>query len=448
MGTVNNYGNVLLAAGSNTIDVQALLDSAMAAAEAPLNLLEQQQSGVQTQSSTLQSIENDINTLSTAVSSLSDTSGGVSALQATSSNSSVLTATADSTATAQNHSITVNSLATTSTYYTDPVASSSTAIGEGSFTLAVGSGAPTTITVDDTNDTLDGLAASINNLNLGVTATVVNDATGARLAIVSNNTGASNNIAIAGNTTGLTFNDAVAGANASVVVDGIPISSASNSISGVIPGVTLNLTSADPDSTVNVTVAPDESTAESAINSFVSAWNTVVNDINAQFAVSSDGSGAQPLESDSTLRDVQSQLLSAITYSIGGNNGFVNLASIGLNLNDDGTISVDSTTLDNALSSNSASVQTLMQGATGFATNLSNTLNLITDPTQGLITLDLQGMSQTNQDLSNQISDMEASLTTEQQNLTTQYDQMQVALQELPQLQSQITQQLAGLSQG
>jgi flagellar capping protein FliD len=89
-----------------------------------------------------------------------------------------------------------------------------------------------------------------------------------------------------------------------------------------------------------------------------------------------------------------------------------------------------------------------MQGATGFATNMSTILNSFTDPTEGLITLDLQGMSQTNDDLSNQISDMQSSLATEQQNLTSQYDQMQVALQELPQIQSQITQQLAGLSQG
>ena len=446
MGTVNNYGNVLLAAGSNTIDVQSLLNSAMAAAEEPLTLLENQQSTIQTQSSTLQSIENDISTLSTAVSSLSDTSGGVSALQATSSDNSVLTASADATATAQNHSITVNSIATTSTYYTDPVASSSTAIATGSFSLAVGSGTPTTITVDDTNNTLDGLAASINADNLGVTASVVNDASGARLALVSNTTGASSNISITNNTTGLTFNNAVTGANASLVVDGIPITSASNAISGVIPGVTLNLQSANPGETVNVSVSPDTSTAESAINSFVSAWNTVVGDLNTEFAVPADGSSAAPLESDSTLRNIQSQLLSAITYSISGNNGYVNLASIGLNMNDDGTISVDSTTLDNALATNSANVQTLMQGASGFATNLSNVLNLVTDPTQGLITLDLQGMSQTNQDLTNQINDMESSLTTEQQNLTAQYDQMQVALQEMPQIQSEISQQLAGLS--
>lgn len=445
MGTVNNYGNVLLAAGSNTIDVQSLLNSALAAASAPITLLQQQQAAVQNQSVTLQSIETDIVALSTAVNSLAGSGGGVSALKATSSDSSVLTASADATATAQNHTVTVNSLATTSTYYTDPVASATATLAAGSFSLSVGTGAPTTITIDSTDNTLNGLAAAINGQNLGVTASVVNDTTGSRLAIVSNATGAAGNIGVASNTTGLVFHNAVTGANASLLVDGIPVTSASNTIQGVIPGVTLNLANANPSSSVSVSVASDSSTAQGAVNTFVSTWNKVIQDLNAQFAVGTGGSGAQPLESDSTVRDIQTQLLSAITYSITGNNGFVNLASIGVNLNTDGTLSVDSTKLDSAIASNTSSVQALMQGATGFATNLSNTLKLITDPSQGSIALDLQGMSQTSTDLGNQISDLQAAVSSQQKLLTAQYDQMQVALQELPQLQSQITQQLAGL---
>jgi flagellar hook-associated protein 2 len=445
MGTINNFGNVLLPAGSNTINVQSLLTTAIAALDAPLTQLQQQQTTEQSQSSTLQAVENDINTLATAVTSLGDTSGGISALQATSSNTSILSASADSTAATQNHSITVNSLATTSTYYTAPVATGSTAIGTGSFTLAVGSNAPVTITVDDTNNTLDGLASSINSQNLGVTASVVNDASGARLTIVSNTTGAASDITIANDTTGLGFTKAVTGANASLVVDGIPISSASNTITGVIQGVTLNLTSASPNTTVGLSVTPNISQAESAVNTFVSAWNTVAQDMNTEFSVQSAGSSAQPLEADQTLRNAQQQLLSAVTYSIGGNNGFVNLASIGLNMNTDGTITTDSTALSNALSNNFSSVQNLLQGASGFAANMTTVLNQITDPSQGSITLDLQGMSQENQDLTNQITAMQATLQTQEQNLTTQYDQMQVALQELPMTQSQLTQQLGAL---
>src|SRR5262249_54375395 len=97
------------------------------------------------------------------------------------------------------------------------------------------------------------------------------------------------------------------------------------------------------------------------------------------------------------------------------------------------------------LKSNFSAVQNLVQGTAGFAANMSNVLNQITDPTQGSITLDLQGMTQTSQDMANQISDMQSTLLNQEQFLTAQYDQVQIALQELPLIQSQITQQLGAL---
>lgn len=444
MGTINNFGNVLLPAGSNTIDVQTLLDSVEQANAIPLDLLEQQQSTLQTQSSTLTSIENDINALSTAVSALSNTSGSINSLTATSSDSNLVTATADPTAAPGTHTVVVNSLATTASYYTDPVDPSAT-ISAGSFQVAVGNNAPVTITVDNTDNTLDTLVAAINDQNVGVTASVISDANGSRLALVSNTSGAAGNITISNNTTSLNFNSAVTGANASLTVDGVPISSASNTVTTVIPGVTLNLVGADPGTTVGLTLSPDADQATTAINQFVSAWNQVIQDLNGQFNVAPDGTGGGPLEADNTLRAVQDQLLSAITTSIAGNNGFVNLASIGVNMNTDGTLSVDSGALSNALSNDFSSVQNLLQGAGGVATFLSSTLSQITDPTQGSITLDLQGMSQQNQSLTQQISNMQAQLTSQNQQLVAEYAQLQNTLDEMPMLQSQITQQLASL---
>lgn len=444
MGTVNNYGNILLPADSNTINVQDLLTSVEQANAIPVDLLEQQQSTLQSQSSALTSIEGDINSLATTVSALSNTSGAINSLTATSSDPNLVTASADPTATPGSHTIVVNSLATTSSYYTDPVDPSST-IAAGSFQIAIGSNAPVTITVDSTDNTLSGLASAINAQNAGVTASVIDDANGSRLALVSNTSGAAGNITISNNTTNLNFNLAVTGANASLTVDGVPISSSSNSVSTVIPGVTLNLVGANPNETVGLSLSPDTSQATNAINQFVSAWNQVIQDLNSQFDVQSNGTGGGPLETDNTLRSVQDQLLSAITDSISGNNGLVNLATIGVNMNEDGTLSVDSGQLSNALSSNFSNVQNLLQGASGVATFLSNTLSQITDPTQGSITLDLQGMSQENQDLSTQISNMQTQLTTQDQQLESEYAQMQNTLDEMPMLQSQITQQLGSL---
>jgi flagellar hook-associated protein 2 len=167
--------------------------------------------------------------------------------------------------------------------------------------------------------------------------------------------------------------------------------------------------------------------------------------MNTQFTVGTNGAGVQPLESDGTLRDAQQQLLSAITYSIGGNNGFVNLASIGVDLNNDGTLSVNSATLSKNLANNFGNVQTLIQGTSGLSTYMTGVLNQLTDITQGSITLDLKGMAQSNQDLSSQISDMQATIQNQALFLTSQYDGVQVALQELPLIQSQITQQLGSL---
>ncbi|HTR48906.1 MAG TPA: flagellar filament capping protein FliD [Verrucomicrobiae bacterium] len=444
MGTINNFGNVLLPAGSNTIDVQSLLNSAMAAAEIPLQQLQQRQGGLQTQMSTMQSIESDITALQTAVKALTNTGGGVNSFTATSSNSSLVSASADPTATAGTHSIVVNSLATTSSYYTD-VVPANTPITSGSFQISVGSNPAATVTVDNTDNTLSGLAAAINGQNIGVTASVITDANGSRLALVSQTSGAAGNVTISNNTTSLNFHQAAAGVNASLTVDGVPISSTSNQVSGVIPGVTLNLGGAAPSTTVSLTVAPDTSSATSAINAFVSAWNKVVNDLNSQFDVASNGSGGGPLEADTALRGAQDQLLSAVTASVTGNNGIVNLASIGVNLNNDGTMSVDSGALANALNNNFSGVQTMLQANSGVATFLATTLNQLIDPAQGSLTLDLQGMTNTSQDLTQQINTMESQLVIQQQNLTAQYAQMETTLQEMPLLQSQITQQLAAL---
>jgi flagellar capping protein FliD len=97
------------------------------------------------------------------------------------------------------------------------------------------------------------------------------------------------------------------------------------------------------------------------------------------------------------------------------------------------------------VSNNFTSVQNLLQGTGGVATTLSSTLSQITDPTQGSITLDLQGMSTENQDLSTQISAMQTQLATQDQLLVAEYAQMQNTLDEMPMLQSQITQQLGSL---
>jgi flagellar hook-associated protein 2 len=428
------------------IDVNAFVTAALSGDQANINQVQSQKTAVDNQNKALAQITNELQSLQSAIFTLSDPLGTLASQTATSSNANVLTATASASALSAAHSVTVNSLATTSSYYTAPVASSSTPLAAGSFTLQVGTNSPVTVTVNSTNNTLDELAASINNLSAGVRASVVNDASGSRLAIVSNTSGAPGDITVSGNTTGLSFTKAVTGANASLVVDGIPISSTSNTVTSAINGVTLNLVAPSSASGVSVTVAPDTSKASGALNQFVSAYNTAIKDINTQFTVNADGTVGGPLNGDGSVRDAQGSLLAAAAFSVSGNNGIVNLASLGINLNDDGTLSVDQSTLNSALSSNYSSVQNFIQStASGFASNFNSALDGLVSAGTGSLTLDAQGLTQTSQSLNQNISDLQGAFNTKQQNLILVYSQVNATLQELPLLQAQLSHQLAGV---
>lgn len=176
------------------------------------------------------------------------------------------------------------------------------------------------------------------------------------------------------------------------------------------------------------------------------ADNTVISEINKQFQIGSDGTVGGSLEADNSLRDVQSMLLSAITYSVTGNNGIVNLASMGVNMNNDGTLSVDNSTLQSALSSNFSAVQNLMQNSsTGFAQNLDSVLQNINAPSTGILSIDSQSIQNASNGLTQQISDLQAALVVQEANLTKVYSQVNTTLQELPLLEAQLNQQIAGL---
>jgi flagellar hook-associated protein 2 len=443
-GSQSNSSSGGLGAG---IDVSTMVSAAMANQLAELQQMQNQQSTITSQQNALNSFNSDLQTLSNAVFTLTDPAGQMTDMTAASSDTSVLSATATAGATAGNYQIVVNNLATTSSAYSDAVASSSTPIATGTVQIQVGSNAPSTITIDNTDNTLGGLAQAINSANIGVSASIINDASGARLAIVSNTSGAPGNLTISSSSGAIHFTSAVTGTNASLTVNGIPISSTSNSVSGAINGVTLNLASANANETVSLSTGPDVTQQEDAINAFVSAYNTVMGDLNNQFQVSASTNEPGPLQADSTLALAQSQLLGAMSFSMTGNGGINSLADLGITMNDDGTLSVDSSTLSGALQNNPAAALTFFQAgnAGGFGDNLYTQVEGVADPVSGSIAQDSNGYQQSQNEITQQISDFQDQLNTVQQQLTTEYDNVDVTLQELPLLLSQVNQQLASL---
>jgi len=429
------------------IDVSALVSAALADQTAELTVLQNQQTQLTDQQTALDSFNTDLQTLQNAVYALTDPAGQLTDVAATSSNSSIVTASAISGTPTGTHTVVVTNLATTSSEYSSEQTSSSTPLATGTLTIQVGSAAPTSITVDSTNNTLDGLAAAINNANPGVTASVITDANGARLSIVSNTSGAPGDLTVTASAGLPTFTKPVTGVNAQITVDGVPIASTTNTVNSAIPGVTLSLASQSPGTPVTISTSPDVTNQEDAINSFVSAYNTVVGDLNTQFSINSSTGEPGPLSSDSTLSLAQSQILAAGSFSTTGNGAINSLSDLGISFNNDGTLSVDSGTLTSALESNPAAVQSFFQATTAgsFGANLTNSLVALADPITGSIAQDLNGLTQSQTSLTQQISDFQDQLTAQQQALTTQYDQVDVTLQELPLLLSQVNQQLTAL---
>ena len=156
--------------------------------------------------------------------------------------------------------------------------------------------------------------------------------------------------------------------------------------------MTLQLQSAAPGQQVQIQTSADTDAATQSINDFVNSYNTVIGDLNAQLSVTqnSDGSTtANPLETDGTVSLVQQQLLSFMTQTFGSDSTYNNLAALGISMNDDGTLTVDSTQLSTALNSDYNGVLNFFQGTTGtssatsgFATALSTQLTQLTDPTE------------------------------------------------------------------
>src|SRR3954466_2857145 len=247
------------------INVSSVVNAILGPKSGSISLLQNQQTDLSTQAGILTGLNNNLTNLAAAVLSLASIHGPLTAQSATSSQPGILTATAQTTAPVGTHEIVVSSLATIGTLYTDPLADSNASFLTGGATtgdvkLQVGGASGTIHDIAITagsNDTLSTLASYINAQNWGVTANVVTDANGSRLALTSQLTGAPGALSITNNNTGLTLNPPAGGTNASLTIDGVPFSSTSNTLTGAIAGVTLNLASAAPATQVQLTVGPD-----------------------------------------------------------------------------------------------------------------------------------------------------------------------------------------------
>ena len=266
MGTIGlNFGSPTSGTGFDVSSTVAAIVSNLRTVESPW---QNQLTSLQSQDAVLSNLGTLFSNLSNDLSALTDFQGALAQKTGSSSNTNVLDLTsASSSATAGTHTVVVNNLAQTASGYLAPVTDSSDTLA-GSITIQVGSGAAKTITVGSTSNTLAGLASAINSSGAGVTATVLTDSNGSRLSIVSGTSGTKGDLTVSSSITDATtggialgYTPAVSGLDASLEVDGISLSSSSNTVTNLIPGVTFQLLSSSPDTPIQVVIGRCPTTA-------------------------------------------------------------------------------------------------------------------------------------------------------------------------------------------
>jgi len=443
-------GNVNDAFSGKTsgIDVGTIVDELMQVERQPEAQWQAEQSTISSQVSALTTINTQLSTLDDSVNSLSDILGALSQKSTASSDDALVSASADNTAVAGTHTVVVSNLATTSSSYSNYIPSG-TSLAGAEIDIKYGSDpnhpvGTDTIDIPSTDTTLQQAASSINSGTYGVTASVVTDSQGSRLVLASKTSGADGNLTVSSSST--TFTSA-AGVDAQLTVDGVPVDSSTNTVTGAISGVTLSLGSADPNTSVLISVQPDTTQASDAIQSFVTAYNAVIGSINSQYTADPTTGNEGVLAGDSMLRTLQSQLLGMVSTPTTAAGPYVNLQSMGIEMQNDGTLQINASALSTALSSNFSDVQSFFQSTSpvGWGQAASTQLQQLTDPTLGPVAADISGLNQTTQGLTDQINDFEVLMTSTQQQLTTQYDNLNTLLMQYPMQMQEVASQLGSL---
>jgi flagellar hook-associated protein 2 len=220
-------------------------------------------------------------------------------------------------------------------------------------------------------------------------------------------------------------------------VDGVAITTGSNTVSNAIPGVTFQLLGASPGTQVQVEITNDNTDIETAVGKFVSAYNAVINDINGQEKNDSSGN-AEPLFGNPTLALIQGQISGAL-FSGSASGTISNITQLGIGLNDDGTLTLNTDTLDSALNSNFSDVTGFLQNSKSFGQTLAASLNnLGTQAPNGAVFLAQQQNTAQEAALNTSISNEDALLATQKTQLTDELNTANEILQSIPSQLNQV----------
>ena len=468
-------------------DINSIVTQLVALESRPLTAMRSQATALQTQVSSYGQLSSLFGALQTAASKLTGTSLWTQS-KAASSDETAVSVVGGSTAAAGSYSVSVANLAANHTVVSNtipPFADANELVGEGTLTLEIGrwetapppmdfvpqvGRAPVTVDITST-DTLQSMRDKINATGSGVTASIVTDSSGSRLSLRSVDSGKDNSfrLTVADNDGGLPSDGlglsrfaydaragsanmlaSVQGENANATINGIAVESATNELSTVVEGLTLRLRKVNF-GTADVAVTSDREAVKTGIQGFADAYNALTKAIAEQTRYDATSRVSGPLQGDTAATGLQRQLRELLNTSSGASATFARLSDVGLQMQRDGTLSVNASKLDSATANLTELKRAFANNDpgnvanNGFARRYANLATQVLG-TDGSLTTRTQGLRDRIAKNSDDQSKVELRVERYRARLVSQYTAMDAAVSKLNGLSSYVTAQLNALS--
>lgn len=459
------------------LDVNSIVSKLMTIEQRPLTALATKEASYQADISAYGTLSAKLSALQDAASALIPSVGQsaydkFATFNATVADSTIASATTSGATAIGSYSLEVTALAkalsiASMTYAGGSSATVANLVNPGdTATLTITSGSQTTnVVITQSNNTLAGVRDAINASGAGVTASIINGTGGSQLVISGNTTGAANEFSISGAVTDLNFTPGTnpaydantpptsgqgmaylqRGADASVLFNGIQVTSSSNTFTNIVDGLNLTVqkqTAANSPTTVSV--SRSSSGLTKTLQALISAYNAVNSSVHDLGAYDPTTKKAGALNGDSTLRSIQSQFHAAINSTPTGLAGasLQHLSDIGVTVQKDGSLALDTSKLQKALDKDTSGVANLVAA---YGTAFKNVTKTMTD-SGGLIASRTDGINRLIKDIGNQRDALNVRLTRIEANYRAQFNALDALVASMNQTSTYLQQQLSALS--
>lgn len=445
---------------SNSIDVSTIVSQLMSVERQPLTALQRRETQLQSKLTAFGRVQSALSTLQDAAARLRSNLTFQAAAASVSGDAA--TASASGGAVPGRFAVAVSYLARAQSSASAPITGDASAtVGSGSLRISNAGGTElVNLTVAPT-DTLASIRDRINAAGSDVRASIVADGGNVRLVLNSRSTGAANGFSVSADAglSALAFTTTQAARDAQYSVNGLALTSASNTVTDAIAGVTLTLTkapsaaaaAAGETTEAEVAVDPDGASVRTAAETFVNAYNGVMSVVEDLTKFNADTRTAATLNGEGVLRSLRSMVRGIVVDSKTGAAAgeLTRLADVGIEIQSDGKLKLTAAKFDAAFTADPSKVARLFTddgsgSAAGFGVRMRDLMASMIDP-QGLLAARQEGLRDSVRRLDTQQEQLEARLAQTEKRLITQYSKLDALVSSRQQQSSALANALAGL---